>query len=85
MIHLTVNGRAVEVDEGSTLLDAAQQAGVHVPTVWFGMAGWTTIALASLAELVWRHPLAALAARSALAAPRRMSVTSVPRNPGAVG
>ena len=33
MIHLTVNGRAVEVDEGSTLLDAAQQAGVHVPTL----------------------------------------------------
>ncbi|MEL1249989.1 heme ABC transporter permease CcmC [Aurantiacibacter gilvus] len=38
---------------------------IHVPTVWFGMAGWTTIALASLAELVWRHPLAALAARAA--------------------
>jgi iron-only hydrogenase group A len=33
MIHLTVNGRAVEVDEGSTLLDAAQQASVHVPTL----------------------------------------------------
>ena len=38
---------------------------IHVPPVWFGMAGWTTIALASLAELVWRHPLAALAARAA--------------------
>ena len=38
---------------------------IHVPTVWFGMAGWTTIAVASLAELVWRHPLAALAARAA--------------------
>jgi heme exporter protein C len=29
------------------------------------MAGWTTIAVASLVELVWRHPLAALAARAA--------------------
>ncbi|KLE35311.1 heme ABC transporter permease CcmC [Aurantiacibacter luteus] len=38
---------------------------IHVPSVWLGMAGWTTIALASLAELVWRHPLAALAARGA--------------------
>ena len=33
MIPLTVNGRSVEVDEGSTLLDAAHQAGVHVPTL----------------------------------------------------
>jgi heme exporter protein C len=29
------------------------------------MAGWSTIAIASLMELVWRHPLAALAARAA--------------------
>jgi len=38
---------------------------VHVPTAWLGMGGWTAIALASLAELVWRHPLAAIAARAA--------------------
>ena len=38
---------------------------IHVPTAWLGMAGWMTIAAASLAELVWRHPLAALAARGA--------------------
>jgi heme exporter protein C len=38
---------------------------IHVSTAWLGMAGWTTIAIASLAELVWRHPLASLAARGA--------------------
>ncbi len=38
---------------------------VHIPTVWLGMAGWATIAVASLTELVWRHPLAAIAARAA--------------------
>jgi len=38
---------------------------VHVPTVWLGMAGWTTIAVASFVELVWRHPLAGIAARAA--------------------
>lgn len=38
---------------------------IHVPTAWLGMAGWTTIAIASFVELVWRHPLAALAARAA--------------------
>jgi len=40
---------------------------VHVPTAWLGMAGWSAIAVASLAELVWRHPLAAIAARAAAA------------------
>jgi heme exporter protein C len=36
---------------------------IHVPAAWLGMAGWSAIAVASLVELVWRHPLAALAAR----------------------
>ena len=40
---------------------------VHVPTAWLGMAGWSVIAGASLVELVWRHPLAAIAARAAAA------------------
>ena len=38
---------------------------IHVPSAWLGMGGWTTIALASIAELVWRHPLATIAARAA--------------------
>lgn len=38
---------------------------IHVPAAWLGMGGWTAIALASLAQIVWRHPLAAIAARSA--------------------
>ena len=38
---------------------------IHVPTAWLGMGGWTAIALASLVYLVWRHPLAAIAARGA--------------------
>jgi heme exporter protein C len=37
---------------------------LHVPTAWLGMAGWMGIAGASLAELVWRHPLAGIAARA---------------------
>jgi len=36
---------------------------IHVPMAWLGMGGWAAIAVASLVELVWRHPLAALAAR----------------------
>lgn len=38
---------------------------VHVPTAWLGMAGWSVIAMASIAEIVWRHPLAAIAGRAA--------------------
>ena len=41
---------------------------VHVPAAWLGMAGWSGIAVASAMQLVWRHPLAAVAAR-ALAVP----------------
>ena len=37
---------------------------IHVPTAWLGMGGWSMIALASLSELVWRHPLAGIAARA---------------------
>ena len=41
---------------------------LHVPAAWLGMAGWSGIAGASIAQLVWRHPLATIAAR-AIAAP----------------
>ena len=37
---------------------------IHVPTAWLGMAGWSGIALSSIVYLVWRHPLARIAARS---------------------
>lgn len=37
---------------------------LHVPTAWLGMGGWTALALASLTELVWRHPLAGIGARA---------------------
>ena len=38
---------------------------IHVPSAWLGMGGWTAIAVSSLAYLVWKHPLAAIAARAA--------------------
>ena len=38
---------------------------IHVPTAWLGMGGWVAIALASIVQLVWRHPLAGIAARAA--------------------
>jgi heme exporter protein C len=41
---------------------------VHVPAAWLGMGGWMGLAIASMTQLVWRHPLAGVAAR-AIAAP----------------
>jgi len=38
---------------------------IHVPSAWLGMAGWMVIAVGSFVELVWRHPLAGIAARAA--------------------
>ena len=37
---------------------------IHVPAAWLGMAGWGGIAAASISQLVWRHPLAAVAGRA---------------------
>ena len=36
MIEITVDGQAVEVDEGATLLDACKRAGVETPTLCYG-------------------------------------------------
>jgi len=41
---------------------------IHVPAAWLGMSGWTGIAVAGIFQIVWRHPLAAVAGR-AIAAP----------------
>ena len=37
---------------------------IHVPSAWLGMGGWSGLAVASLSYLIWRHPLANLAARA---------------------
>jgi heme exporter protein C len=42
--------------------DAVRIMYVHVPSAWLASAGYLALALCSLASLVWRHPLADLAA-----------------------
>lgn len=54
-----------QVPQDRLMGDTVRILFVHVPSAWLGMGGWTTIAIASLAELVWRHPLAGIAARAA--------------------
>jgi heme exporter protein C len=38
---------------------------VHVPSAWLAMFGYTLIASASIGSLIWRHPLADVAAKTA--------------------
>lgn len=35
MVKLTVNGRAVDLKDGATILDAARATGIHIPTLCF--------------------------------------------------
>src|SRR6266566_5931508 len=38
---------------------------IHVPAAWLGIFGWLLMSIAALGTLVWRHPLADVAAKAA--------------------
>ena len=38
---------------------------LHVPAAWLSMMGWSVMSVAALGTLVWRHPLADVAAKAA--------------------
>src|ERR1700719_912347 len=38
---------------------------IHVPAAWLGMLAWGVMSVAALGTLVWRHPLADVAAKTA--------------------
>jgi heme exporter protein C len=38
---------------------------IHVPSAWLSMFGWALMSAAALGTLVWRHPLADVAAKAA--------------------
>ena len=41
MIHLTIDGKPVEVEKGTTILHAARKAGIEIPTLYRRLAsGW---------------------------------------------
>ncbi len=37
---------------------------IHVPAAWLGVAAWALMSVAALGTLVWRHPLADVAAKA---------------------
>src|SRR5215470_11318221 len=38
---------------------------IHVPNAWLAMFSWVVMSIAALGTLVWRHPLADVAAKAA--------------------
>ena len=38
---------------------------IHVPSAWLGMMGWALMSISALGTLVWRHPLADVAMKTA--------------------
>ncbi len=62
---------AFGINQGYVAPDDYQQGAtvkimyIHVPSAWMAMAGWTVMTIAALGTLVWRHPLADVAAKAA--------------------
>jgi heme exporter protein C len=71
LIGLTVLAFAVGLKLSYGAPDDYQQGAtvkimfIHVPSAWLGMFGWALMSVAALGTLVWRHPLADVAAKSA--------------------
>ena len=60
-VGLTLAGAPDDYQQGATV----KIMFIHVPSAWLAMAIWGTMSLAALGSLVWRHPLADVAAKAA--------------------
>jgi heme exporter protein C len=62
---------AIGLSQAFTAPDDYQQGAtvkimfIHVPSAWLAMMAWAVMSVAALGTLVWRHPLADVAAKSA--------------------
>ena len=71
LIGLTVLAFAFGLNQVYIAPDDYQQGAtvkimfVHVPSAWLAMFGWAVMCVAALGTLVWRHPLADVAAKAA--------------------
>ena len=67
---VTVIAFAFAIDQALVAPDDYQQGAtvkimfLHVPGAWLGMLGWVVMTIAALGTLVWRHPLADVAAKA---------------------
>jgi heme exporter protein C len=71
LIAATVLALAIGITLAAGAPDDYQQGAtvkimfIHVPAAWLAMACWALMSIAALGTLVWRHPLADVAARAA--------------------
>ena len=71
LIGLTVIAFAVGLQQTAGAPDDYQQGAtvkimfIHVPNAWLSMFVWAVMSVAALGTLVWRHPLADVAAKAA--------------------
>src|SRR5665213_3993266 len=71
LIGLTLLGFAIGLNMTLHAPDDYQQGAtvkimyIHVPSAWIGMMCWALMSVAALGTLVWRHPLADVAAKTA--------------------
>ena len=71
LIGITIIAFAIGLQQTAGAPDDYQQGAtvkimfIHVPSAWLGMFGWALMSVAALGTLVWRHPLADVAAKSA--------------------
>jgi heme exporter protein C len=60
-LYLALIGSPPDYQQG----EAVRIMYVHVPAAWLAMGCYTTIFCASVASIIWKHPLADIAAKSA--------------------
>ena len=71
LVGATVLAFAIGIDQAYFAPDDYQQGAtvkimfIHVPSAWLSMMAWGLMSMAALGTLVWRHPLADVAAKTA--------------------
>ena len=71
LVGTTVIAFAVGLNQTYLAPDDYQQGAtvkimfIHVPAAWLGLFAWVVMSMAALGTLVWRHPLADVAAKTA--------------------
>jgi heme exporter protein C len=71
LVAATVLAFALAVNQAFLAPDDYQQGAtvkimfIHVPAAWLGLFAWVLMSVAALGTLVWRHPLADVAAKAA--------------------
>jgi heme exporter protein C len=71
LVAATLLAFAIAINQAFLAPDDYQQGAtvkimfIHVPAAWLGLFAWVLMSIAALGTLVWRHPLADVAAKAA--------------------